>query len=66
MEKRMLSTEEAWLVRETDPRFLEDTEIPYRREAVRHAQLMLELAQSRLMQLRKRSEDDSCSTLPNT
>ena len=72
-EKRMMTFEtqshalyeEAWLLRETDSRYLEDVEIPYRQEAVRHAQTMLEIAQARMVLLRRRQDDD-CSTLPNT
>ena len=63
--KRMISSDEAWLLHEEDPRFLEDTEIPYRKEAIKHAEWMLKIAQARLIYLKERKGHDT-STLPNT
>jgi hypothetical protein len=45
-----------WLLQEDNVRYLEDIEIPYRKDAVKHAEQMLALALGRLNKLKNKGE----------
>lgn len=50
------NSDQSWLLKETNLRYLEDVELNYRREALKHAVLMLDLTIARIQQLKNKGE----------